>query len=80
MSRFTVLPGMVFEQGDFDMEGCVKSIHPAQLFGEVTRMSGESPCPVCNHPALDHPMCGRIKSDQNEPFLHVLCDGRRVKL
>lgn len=80
MSKPVILPGMVFETRDFDLEGRVKHIHPSQLFGEVTRMSGDSPCPICNHPAQSHPMCGRILSDQNEPFLHVLCDGRRVKL
>lgn len=78
--RFKILPGMAFETCDLTPEGYVRSIHPSQLHGEVTRMSGEALCPVCSHPALSHPMCDRIKDQDNVPFLHVLCDGRRVKL
>ena len=75
-----LLPGMAFDISDFNLDGLVKTITHEQLFGEVLRISGDALCPICSHPAQDHPMCGQIKSADNEPFLHVLCDRRRVKL
>lgn len=37
-------------------------------------------CPKCGKRYIDHPMDLRSLSWQDEPFLHVLCNGDRVKL
>lgn len=81
MTRYPpVLPGMSFTKADLTLDGLVKTILPGELFGSITRTSGDVLCPICGHPYRLHPMCDRIKDSENEPFLHVACDGRRLKL
>jgi len=79
--RFKILPGMTFTPGNFNLEGWVTSIHPTEFRSEsFPRMSGDVPCEVCGHDLYSHPMCGMILSTDNQPFLTVRCDGKRVKL
>jgi hypothetical protein len=48
--------------------------------GFEDRIGTYSECPVCGVLALDHPYDFWILSCWDEPFLHVLCNGDRVKL
>lgn len=49
---------------------------------EFTRASGAGICRQCNEEYRKHPLDRRPEAlgYDGEPFLHVLCDGRRVKL
>lgn len=49
---------------------------------EFTRASADATCRNCGKPYRQHPMDRRPEaaSYSGEPFLHVLCDGRLVKL
>lgn len=44
------------------------------------RASGQAICTRCGHVYLDHPLDYRVIGHGDVPFLHVLCDGVRVKL
>lgn len=48
--------------------------------GEDYRASGGVMCRACGCEYRLHPMDPDVLSDQNEPFLNVLCSGDRVKL
>lgn len=46
-----------------------------------SRASGDCICNQCGKKYYDHPMDGLVCSAiDNKPFLHVLCNGERVKL
>jgi hypothetical protein len=47
---------------------------------EGFRASGQMVCEKCDCDYYSHPMDWRIIGHGNVPYLHVLCDGRRVKL
>lgn len=44
------------------------------------RAAGDCLCSVCNEPYRKHPYDMKTLAWHGEPWLHVLCDGRRVKL
>jgi len=44
------------------------------------RTSGDCLCKICNKEYWRHPMDMFDLGYDNTPFLHVLCDGTRVKL
>lgn len=46
---------------------------------DFTRACGLSECADCGELYYDHPTTGPLGYD-GKPFLHVLCDGRMVKL
>lgn len=47
----------------------------------VRRASGQCVCSTCGRTYQDHPMDQEILSGiDGRPFLHLLCDGTRVKL
>lgn len=73
-------PGMTITPTDLDTRGLVKTTPPGKWGDGFRRISSEYECPVCRHQAKDHPMCGMILDHENNPFLHVLCGGERVKL
>lgn len=55
-------------QGELFHEGCV-------------RVSGEACCGICYRLSRDHPMDPYVLSGiDGHSFLHVMCDGTRVKL
>lgn len=47
--------------------------------GEDYRAAGNALCPVCEHPIRLHPSDPDQLSYDKQPFLHVLCNGDRVK-
>jgi len=47
---------------------------------EAIRASGDCRCIVCGKKYLEHPMDKEDLSYDGSPFLHILCDGMRVKL
>lgn len=53
-----------------------RKFHPSteQAAQEMTRAGGDVRCEVCNFALREHP------TDERFPFLHVRCDGKRVKL
>jgi len=75
-----VLPGMSFTKADLTLDGLVKTLNPLGFREAIIHTNGDCLCEHCGHPYRLHPMCDRIKSAENEPFLHVACDGRRLKL
>jgi hypothetical protein len=46
---------------------------------EFARASGLMRCEICGKLYYDHPLGGPVGYD-DEPFLHILCDGSYVKL
>lgn len=44
------------------------------------RCDGRMLCERCGQDYYSHPMDWRVPGYDDRPFLHVLCDGRRVKL
>jgi hypothetical protein len=43
------------------------------------RASGDAECPVCGYLIRLHPLDKELLSYDKQPFLHVLCNGDRVK-
>jgi len=50
-----------------------------QPSGQDYRASGDALCPVCSHPIRLHPLDPNELSYDKQLFLHVLCNGDRVK-
>ena len=46
----------------------------------VYRASGEVICEQCGKKYYDHPLDQKILSYDGKPFIHVLCNGDRLKL
>lgn len=53
---------------------------PAQLRDEFVRADQACVCGDCGLAYVDHPLDSETDGDNGLPFLHVLCDGTRVKL
>jgi len=47
--------------------------------GQDYRASGDADCPVCGFLIRLHPLDPNELSYDKQPFLHVLCNGDRVK-
>ena len=47
--------------------------------GEDYRASGDALCPICGYAIRLHPLDPDELSYDKMPFLHVLCNGDRVK-
>lgn len=47
---------------------------------DCDRADGRCTCPGCGLEYRDHPQDPRVLSNAGEPFMTILCDGRRVKL
>lgn len=63
------------------MKQCGMTEYP-RLSGDPhgERCSGQVICEECGQLYYAHPMDWRVVGYNDEPFLNVLCDGRRVKL
>lgn len=63
------------------MEICGMTEIPA-VMGDPngTRASGDCVCDRCGQKFLKHPLDWRVIGYGDRPFLHILCDGSRVKL
>ena len=48
--------------------------------GEDYRASKDCVCPICRQECIRHPLDFWELSYSGDPFLHVLCNGDRVKL
>lgn len=58
--------------------GTVKPRGPGDI--EFIRADGGCTCDDCGHSYRHHPYDGSVLDWENQPFLHVLCNGTRVKL
>lgn len=47
---------------------------------EMIRASGDVVCEICGRKYYDHPMDEEQLSYDGRPFLHIGCDGKRLKL
>ena len=66
------------EQARFNLHRSI-SRHLFSLH-EVIRASGDVVCPDCSKEYRKHPYDMEDLSYDGTPFIHILCDGRRVKL
>jgi len=46
----------------------------------MIRASGDVVCEICGRKYYDHPMDEEQLSYDGRPFLHIGCDGKRLKL
>lgn len=76
-------PGiMTLQIGGMTAERAISNILNWSLAGETysyMRAPSEAPCPTCSLPYRSHPLSVH-RSHDNEPYLHLLCDGTLVKL
>jgi len=63
-----------------DSGGASRFFKQVQGSPDFTRASGKSQCSECGKLYLDHPEDFGCLGYDNRPFLHVLCNGKRVKL
>lgn len=63
-----------------DSGGASRFFKQVQAEPAFSRASGQSPCSECGKLYFDHPEDFHALSHDNRPFLHVLCNGSRVKL
>lgn len=56
-----------------------KTTDQSELY-RAYRANQDCICPLCGKRYIDHPMNKEVLSWQDEPFLHVLCNGDLVKL
>lgn len=47
---------------------------------DIERASHECVCTCCGKTYIEHPMDPQELDWLGQPYIHVLCDGRRVKL
>jgi hypothetical protein len=47
---------------------------------EIYRADGDMVCNQCQHTYYQHPLDREIRDDHDQPFIHRLCNGDRVKL
>ena len=63
------------------MEACGMEQYPAVAGDPGGERAGHNCiCDQCHVPYYRHPLDWRVIGYGNRPFLHVLCDGHRVKL
>jgi hypothetical protein len=82
MFSFLTIEPRQWEDCDGD-ENWRRVLEPGKLLTYVSmrRANGEMPCTVCGKLYRQHPFdVNHIDSSTGEPWLHVLCDGSRVKL
>ncbi len=53
---------------------------PAPPGAECIRVGGTCPCPFCGQTYYKHPYDPEELDGEGYPFLHVRCDGARLKL
>jgi len=53
---------------------------PIEQPREMLRASGDAECELCKRPYNRHPVTYEHVDWNNEPFLHVGCDGTLLKL
>lgn len=63
-----------------DSGGASRYFKQVQGEPEIIRASGAVICGSCSRAYRDHPVDAHVTDQGGEPFLHVLCDGTRVKL
>ena len=59
---------------------CCMTQYPTPTNGEGERASGACVCRVCGEEFRNHPADWRLLGYHGCPVVHILCDGRRVKL
>lgn len=69
--------------GRFDKDTCARVIEVVEAAlgpPEEFRAGGDTTCTHCGKPYRDHPHDLAQLGSDSQPFLHILCDGSRVKL
>ncbi len=77
---FTLGGGTKFTSADVNAEGRVMAIATEALYGPITVVPQDTICEDCGKLVQEHPYCGRILSNSNQPFLYVLCSRVRVQV
>lgn len=68
------------QQGYNDFGGASRFFKQVQGEHEIVRVSGDMVCEACQLPFWKHPQDFRYLDSEGRPFLHVKCDGTRLKL
>lgn len=67
-------------RGFLDEGGASRYFKQVQADPEFFRASGDCLCPTCEEPYRKHSYDMKVLDSEGHPWLHVLCDGTRVKL
>ena len=68
------------ESHDVGCKGQIITDSIENIVNDFVRAGGDVECISCGKTYYKHPLDINIKSYSGEPFLHIICGGKRVKL